>query len=450
MSCGKRSRPRNVTGLEAVEWYKEHRCEIDHPSNCWRWRPEFADAVEYLKRRYAPDRLMLMLTGRDRSPDPLGDRQFLIRNNDCAFIDCINPSHLDFCPLPVVRTMVKEGYFRKPGQLFTWDDGLDPPAAGTAQTPPLLGRDERVEDIDPRPRFRRPRPISCTVGQLRCIVEAQHTWNHYTREYIPAPGFGAWVRLRSDFDTLFQCDGFEAQDDAESYCEALVRGDEDEVSRLVQVAEEDWTRRSEEDEFKWVDQDGYGPDQIGRETARVFDTAIATVLDDLARKHQLSRSLTRRRFWEDVIERAEGLARNMREVLPADVVGEVAGQPPSYGKEPRIDNGPASLQRLAKGYRTAEGVIHQNEAGGYRLSDDLIQKGDAEWAAALYRHLNTVVMAISLNGSEVVDFSELEPDEIEAALWIRRILADSYGDELAVTLMNIADFWEWGYDDYID
>lgn len=448
MSCGKRSRPRNVTGLEAVEWYKEHRCEVSLDTGCYRWRPEFHEGVEYLKRRYAPDRLMLMLTGRDGSTANSEERQHLVRKTDCTFTDCINPFHLELHPPAAVRAMVYEGYFWNALQTFEWHDGTDSPHLESTRVPPELGSEELPDEIESKVSHPSPRPSWCLVGQLRCTVQAGHTWNHYNREYVPIPGFEASVRLHSDVHTLFQCDGFEALDDAKAYCEALVRGDRDEVTRLVHVAKADRTRRGE-DEFNWVDEVEYGTDEVGREAANFLAAAIDAGLDELARRHQLSESLTRRRFWEDVIEHAEGLARQMLEAVPANIGGEKAGQSTTYGKEPLNDSGPAGLQILAKGYRTREGVIQQNGAGGYRLADDLIEKGDTKWATALFRHLNTVLMAVSENGSEVVDLSDLDPNEIEVALWIRLLLADSYGDELAVALMNVAHCWEWSYNEFV-
>ena len=99
--------------------------------------------------------------------------------------------------------------------------------------------------------------------------------------------------------------------------------------------------------------------------------------------------------------------------------------------------------------RLADGNILQNEAGGYRLADDLIHVEDVKWATSLLRHLNTVVMAVSENGPDVDDFSGLDTEEIEVALWVRSLLADSYGDELAVALMKVAYTWAWSNNAYI-
>ena len=83
------------------------------------------------------------------------------------------------------------------------------------------------------------------------------------------------------------------------------------------------------------------------------------------------------------------------------------------------------------------------------MADDLIQVGDVKWSTALLRHLNAVVMAVSENGPDVDDFSGLDTEEIEGALWIRGVLANSYGDELAVALMKVACIWAWSHDDFV-
>ncbi len=211
---------------------------------------------------------------------------------------------------------------------------------------------------------------------------------------------------------------------------------------------EDQAHRGE-DEYNWIDSVGYVLDDVERESARTLARAIEAGLGELARRHQLSGRLTRQEFWEDVIERTEGLAAEMLDVLPPTISEEVGpviapyGKPSSESKKlPNVDN-----QTVRP--RLADGNILQNEVGGYRLADDIIQVGDVKWSTALLRHFNTVVMAVSENGPEVDDFSGMDAQEIDAALWIRSLLADSYGDELAVALMQVAYTWAWSHNDYI-
>ena len=295
MSCGKRSRPRNVTGLEAVEWYKEHRCEVSSDTDCYRWHPGFHGVVEYLKRRYSPDRLMFMLTGRDPALVLPEERRHVLRRNNCSFTDCINPSHLELHRVSEILAMVFEGHFQSTAERFTWDDGVNPLDVESERTTFALGpQDTENQNESSLPNIR-PKSSSCTFGQLRLTIEGRHTWNHYNREYVPLPGFKALVRLRFDYRTLFECDGFENRQDAKAYCEALVHGDQEEVNRLEQVAVEDQAHRGE-DEYNWIDSVGYSLDDVERESARTLTSAIEAGLEELARRHQLSRSLTRQKF----------------------------------------------------------------------------------------------------------------------------------------------------------
>ena len=286
MSCGKRSRPRNVTGLEAVEWYKEHRCEVSPDTDCYRWRPGFHGVVEYLKRRYFPGHLML--TGRDPALVLPEERRYVLRRNNCSFTDCINPSHLELHRVSEILAMVFEGHFRSSAERFTWDDGVNPLDAESERATFAPGhQDTENQNGSCLPNIR-PKSSSCTFGQLRFTIEGRHTWNHYNREYVPLPGFKALVRLRFDYRTLFECDGFENRQDAKAYCEALVTGDHEEVNRLEQVAVEDQAHRGE-DEYNWIDSVGDGLDDVEREAALTLVTAIEAGLEELARRHQLSK-----------------------------------------------------------------------------------------------------------------------------------------------------------------
>ena len=448
MSCGKRSRPRNVTGLEAVEWYKEHRCEVSSDTDCYRWHPGFHGVVEYLKRRYSPDRVMLMLTGRDPALVLPEERRHVLRRNNCSFTDCINPSHLELHRVSEILAMVFEGHFQSTAERFTWDDGVNPLDVESERTTFALGpQDTENQNESSLPNIG-PKSSSCTFGQLRLTIEGRHTWSHYNREYVPLPGFKALVRLRFDYRTLFECDGFENRQNAKAYCEALVTGDQEEVNRLEQVAVEDRAHRRE-DEYNWIDSVGYGLDDVEREAALTLVTAIEAGLEELARRHQLSKGSTRQRLWQGVIERTERLATEMLDVLPPTISEEVGPVIAPYGKGSSESEKVSDVDNGVVRRRLADGNILQNEAGGYRLADDLIHVEDVKWATSLLRHLNTVAMAVSENGPVVDNFSEMDTHEIDAALWIRSLLADSYGDELAVALMKVAYTWAWSNNDYI-
>ncbi len=150
-----------------------------------------------------------------------------------------------------------------------------------------------------------------------------------------------------------------------------------------------------------------------------------------------------------MIERTEGLATEMLDVLPPTISEEVGPVIAPCGKGSSESEKCSDVDKGIVRRRWADGNILQNEAEGYRLADDLIHVEDAKWATFLLFHLNTVVMAVSANGPEVDDFSEMDTQEIDAALWIRSLLADSYGDELAVALMKVAYTWAWSHNDYI-
>ena len=172
-------------------------------------------------------------------------------------------------------------------------------------------------------------------------------------------------------------------------------------------------------------------------------------MEELARRHQLSKGSTRQRLWQGVIERTEGLATEMLDVLPPTISEEAGPVIAPYGKGSSESEKCSDVDKGVVRRRWADGNILQNEAGGYRLADDLIHVEDVKSATSLLRHLNTVVMAVSENGPEVDDFSEMDTHEIDAALWIRSLLADSYGDELAVALMKVAYTWAWSHDDFV-
>ena len=261
-------------------------------------------------------------------------------------------------------------------------------------------------------------------------------------------GFKALVRLRFDHQTLFECDGFENRQDAKAYCEALVNGDHEEVIRLEQIAVEDQAHRGE-DEYNWIDSVGYSLDDVEREAARTLASAIEAGLEELARRHQMSKGSARQTFWEDVNERTEGLAADLLDVLPPTISEEVGLMIAPYGKGSSESEKCSDVDKGIVRRRLADGNILQNVAGGYRLADDLIHVEDVKWATFLLRHLNTVVMAVSENGPEVDDFSEMDTQAIEVALWIRSVLANSYGDESAVALMKVACVWAWSHDDYV-
>ena len=257
----------------------------------------------------------------------------------------------------------------------------------------------------------RPKPSSCTFGQLHLTIEGRHTWNHYIREYVPLPGFQALVRLRFDHQTLFECDGFDNRQDAKAYCEALVNGDQEEVNRLEQVAVEDRAHRRE-DEYNWIDSVEYGLDDVEREAALTLGTAIEACLEELAGRHQLSKGSARRRFWEGVMERTEGLAADLPDVLPPTISEEVGPMIAPYGKGSSESEKCSDVDKGIVRRRWADGNILQNVAGGYRLADDLIHVEDVKWATSLLRHLNTVVMAVSEKGTEVDDFSEMDTQKL--------------------------------------
>lgn len=107
--------------------------------DCYRWHPGFHGGVEYLKRRYSPDRLMLMLTGRDPSLAPCEEGRHVLRRNNCSFTDCINPSHLELHRVSEILAIVFEGHFRSTAERFTWDDGANPLDAESERATFALG-----------------------------------------------------------------------------------------------------------------------------------------------------------------------------------------------------------------------------------------------------------------------------------------------------------------------
>ena len=227
---------------------------------------------------------MLMLTGRDPALVLPEERRHVLRPNNCSFTDCINPPHLELHRVSEILAMVFEGHFRSTAERFTWFDGMNPLDVESERTTFALEPQDTENQTESGLPYIRPKPSSCTFGQLHLTIEGRHTWNHYIREYVPLPGFQALVRLRFDHQTLFECDGFDNRQDAKAYCEALVNGDQEEVIRLEQVAVEDQAYRGE-DEYNWIDSVGYGLDDVEREAALTLVTAIEAGLEELARRH---------------------------------------------------------------------------------------------------------------------------------------------------------------------
>ena len=292
-------------GPAAAQWYREHRCDTDPDTGCWRWRQKYHDTIEYLKIRYDPPRLMITLTnGANTAPDQsamyIG---IVIRPGSCSYEDCINPSHIRLVTDDEFNGMLTAGEFWSADLEFRWNEG------------PGLRYSMDIGDRH---------SMSCRIRNVRCHVSSRRSWNYYALRFESLPGFSAGVGpadIRGS--SRVSCEGFESADDARAYCEAVVRGDGAEVDRLENQAGEDIIARGEADHL-WVDEEGFVDADIEEEVTIGLIGGIRMLFELWAELQQTAPTDPQAEYWKAVIVRAETLANSIYEIVPQLSPGSAA------------------------------------------------------------------------------------------------------------------------------
>ena len=229
MSCGKKNRPINLSGLDALEWYKEHRCQIDSETNCWRWFDGELAHVMYQRVRYTPVKLMLMLSGvpMPNTEYSLANPEFaglyIVRKRTCSFSDCIEPLHLEFYSKEELRDQILAGAFWQPDTIFKWEE--------QEWEFTYDDYDDEVLDlksVDLVEVFTEPVYV-CFIGNLRCLVGFidENQLGYYAAVELISPGLNSYPVGYGEFENL---------EDARKCCEAIVKADKAEIARLEQIA----------------------------------------------------------------------------------------------------------------------------------------------------------------------------------------------------------------------
>ena len=297
MSCGKKSRPRRLLGPDAAEWYRDHRCDTDPQTDCWQWRKEHHDTIEYLKRRYNPEALMFTLL---RQPPLTSEERpaysgIVTRPPTCTFDDCINPDHLELITKEALIKRTLDGEFWSPAMQFEWQGTVHPPEPG--ESGGGLG-------------------LNCRVRNFSCHVGSRFTWNYYALKNEALAGFSAEVQAADGFTLLFRCEGFEHAKHAKAFCEAVIRGDSAEIVRLEDIAAKDLIAQGDAD-YAWVDYKGFTEDDVDREVSVGIGYAVESLFELWAKQHQTAPSDQQAEFWNAVINRGERAVSKFFQGLPA-------------------------------------------------------------------------------------------------------------------------------------